>query len=96
MGRRFILVTTALLLGTSAASAQPPLRQSPDSQYTDTLYATDQHMSFSIRNTMIRWLGGVSVSREKENKDAQKDGWWGDPVTQIPQEMVQNQPVSER
>ena len=64
MGRRFTVVAVMPLLLASAAWAQAPATQPrSDSQYTETLYATDQHMGFSIRTTLVRWLGGVDVAK---------------------------------
>jgi hypothetical protein len=92
MGRRFIVLAVTFFLAVSAAWAQAPASQArQNSEYTDTLYATDQHMGFSIRNTMLRWLGGVSLARERDIKAAQKEGWWGEPVAQVPPELVRAQ-----
>jgi hypothetical protein len=84
-----------ILLGTSAAWGQSAAPQSNNSKYTDTVYATDQHMGFSIRNTVLRWLGGVDIATEKDSKAAAKEGWWGEPVAQVPPEMAQA-PKSDR
>jgi hypothetical protein len=91
MGRRFTLVAVTVLLGAGAAWAQNPAPQlsSSSSEYTDTVYATDQHMAFSIRNTLLHWLGGVSVAREKDFKASEKEGWWGEPVAQVSPELAQ-------
>ena len=89
MGRPFTAVVVTLVLGASAAWAQAPTSQTrQDSEYTDTLYATDQHMGFSIRTTLVRWLGGVDVARERDAKASEKEGWWGDPVPQVSPEVL--------
>ena len=95
MGRRFTVVAVTILLGASAAWGQDPAPRSSNSPYTETLYATDQHMGFSIRTTVIRWLGGVDVARERDAKAAKKEGWWGDPVAQVAPELAQA-PKSDR
>ena len=95
MGRQFTIVAVTIFLGASAAWAQDPAPRSNDSQHTDTVYATDQHMAFSIRTTVIRWLGGVDVARERDAKAAQKEDWWGEPVAQVPPELAQA-PKSDR
>jgi len=96
MGRRLTVVAITIFLGAGAVWAQSPAPQrSNDSEYTDTLYATDQHMGFSIRTTLVRWLGGVDVAREKDAKAAEKEGWWGEPVAQVPPELAQA-PKSDR
>ena len=90
MGRRLTVVAVTIFLGVSTAWAQSPAPQrSSDSEYTDTLYTSDQHMGFSIRTTLVRWLGGVDVAREKDAKAAEKEGWWGDPVPQISPDFAQ-------
>jgi hypothetical protein len=95
MGRRLTVAAVTVLLGAGAAWAQDPMLRSSDSQYTDTLYATNQHMGFSIRTTLIRWLGGVDVARERDAKASAKEGWWGDPVTQVSPGLAQA-PKSDR
>jgi hypothetical protein len=95
MGRRVNVVAVTILLGASAAWAQGPAPSRSDSPYTDTVYATDQHMSFSIRNAVIHWLGGVDVAKQRDIKAAQKEGWWGDPVAQVSPEVAQA-PKSDR
>jgi hypothetical protein len=45
-------------------------------------------MAFSIRTTVLRWLGGVDVAKERDARAAQKEGWWGDPVPQVSQETA--------
>jgi hypothetical protein len=96
MGRRLTVVAVTFLLGATAAWAQAPTSQPRgDSVYTDTLYATDQHMGFSIRNTVLRWLGGVDVARERDGRAAEREGWWGEPVAQVSPGVAQA-PKSER
>jgi hypothetical protein len=90
MWRPFSVVAVTFWIGTGAAWAQAPDSPAPrDSEYTDTLYATDQHMGFSIRNAVLRWLGGVDVARERDAKAAEKEGWWGEPVVQVSPELAQ-------
>jgi hypothetical protein len=97
MGRRITVVVATVFLGTGVAWAQSPApRNSPDSPYTDTVYATDQHMAFSIRNAVIHWLGGVDVAHDRDARAAEKEGWWGDPVAQVPPEMAQPPKSSDR
>ena len=97
MGRRITAVVATVFLGAGVAWAQSPApRNNPDSPYTDTVYATDQHMAFSIRNVVIHWLGGVDVAHERDARAAEKEGWWGDPVAQVPPEMAQPPKGSDR
>jgi hypothetical protein len=95
MGRRFTMVAATILLGASVASAQSPApRNASDSPYTDTVYTSDHHMGFSIRTTLVQWLGGVDVAREKDAKVSEKEGWWGEPIPQVPPEVAH--PKSDR
>jgi hypothetical protein len=92
MRRRFTVVAVTFILGAGAAWAQSPTSTfHSDSEYTDTLYATDQHMGFSIRTTLVRWLGGVDVAKERDTRAAKKEGWWGEPVPQVPPEMARSE-----
>lgn len=89
MGRRFTVVAVVPLVLAGAAWAQAPTAQPrSNSEYTETLYATDQHMGFSIRTTLVRWLGGVDVVKERDTKASEKEGWWGDSVLQVSPEAV--------
>ena len=49
-----------------------------------TLYATEYHMWFSIRTTLIDRLGGVPIVDPEEIRAAHKEQWWGDPVSTSP------------
>jgi hypothetical protein len=80
-----------LVLGAGLARAQEtttPLRDFTNRPVERTVYATDQHMAFSIRTSLIRWLGGVSVQRDRDVRAAQKEGWWGEAVPQVPPGVV--------
>src|SRR5262249_50184874 len=96
MGLRITAVVATIFLGASVASAQNAAPRSSDSPYTGTVYATDQHMAFSIRNALIHWLGGVDVVHERDVKAARKEGGWGARVAQIPPELAQVPKSSDR
>jgi hypothetical protein len=51
-------------------------------------------MAFSIRTTIVQWLGGVDVAREKDASASRKEGWWGESIPQVPPEMAY--PKSDR
>jgi hypothetical protein len=53
-----------------------------------TVYATDQHLSFSVRSSIIHWLGGVTVVKEHDLRSAERDRWWGESVPLIPAASV--------
>ena len=89
MGRRFAVVAVTLLLGSSVAWAQSaPPKNDPDSPYTDTVYTSDQHMGYSIRTNIVQWLGGVNLSRDRDTKASEKEGWWGEPAREVSPEQV--------
>ena len=54
----------------------------------ETVYATEQHMSFSVRSSLIHWLGGVTVVKQNDLRAAERDRWWGDSVPLIPADTV--------
>ncbi len=45
-----------------------------------TLYATDYHMWFSIRTTLIDRLGGVPIIDSEEIRAAHEEQWWGESI----------------
>jgi hypothetical protein len=55
---------------------------------TKTVYATEEHMSFSVRSSLIHWLGGVTVVKEHDLRSAERDRWWGKDVPLIPSDTV--------
>jgi hypothetical protein len=54
----------------------------------ETVYATDQHMAFSVRSSLIHWLGGVTVVKDHDVRSAERDRWWGRDVPLIPSETL--------
>ena len=45
-------------------------------------------MTFSVRTSLIHWLGGVTVVKEHDLRLAERDRWWGDTVPLIPSDTV--------
>ena len=45
-------------------------------------------MGYSIRTTIVQWLGGVNVTRERDVKASHKEGWWGEPAVEISPELA--------
>ncbi len=66
-------VVSALVLGSTPASAFME-------DMKESVYASNQHLGFSWRATMIKWLGGVPVVDEKELRTARQEAWWGEAV----------------
>jgi hypothetical protein len=48
----------------------------------------EEHMSFSVRSSLIHWLGGVTVVKEHDLRSAERDRWWGKDVPLIPSDTV--------
>lgn len=85
-----VLIAAALLLGPGVASAElfeqgerfmsePP---------KETVYATEHHMGFSMRASIIEWLGGVPIVDEQDLRAARRERWWGEDVPLLPPDAV--------
>jgi len=88
-----ILVTAvalAFVLGTGTVWAEPSgqedrfMKEVPK----ETVYATDDHMGFSMRSSMIDWLGGVTIVDQNDLRAAERERWWGSTVPLLPAEVV--------
>jgi len=81
----FAVLVGLVMLGGSvvlaAAQTQPP----PQDTSPETVYATEPHMWFSIRVSLIRLLGGTPVVQPQDVERAQQERWWGEPVPTEPQ-----------
>ncbi len=86
----FALLAAALLLGPMVASAElldqgerfmsePP---------KETVYATEHHMGFSMRASIIEWLGGVPIVDDHDLRAAERERWWGKGVPLLPPDAV--------
>jgi hypothetical protein len=89
-----IAATAAAVLVAGTAAAQNPgptaprPGPSPNGSDRTTVYATNRHMAFSIRTSVIRWLGGVAVPGDRDVRAAEKDAWWGQSVPRAPSDLV--------
>lgn len=45
-----------------------------------TVYATDHHLAYSVRTSLIQWLGGVPVASDRDRRAAEREQWWGQTV----------------
>ena len=76
MKRVFVVVAAGVLLAGGVARAEVSgsdsdrFMKDPPKQ---TVYATDQHMSFSVRTSLIHWLGGVTVVKEHDLRSAERE-----------------------
>ena len=53
-----------------------------------TQYASGDHLWFSWRSSMVRWLGGEPVPTVKEQHVAAQEGWWGETVRTPPSSLA--------
>ncbi len=85
-----VAVISALWLGGGGiASAQSSRHRDPFMEDPKTsVYATNAHMGFSLRVTLIRWLGGIPLVRHQELERSEHEGWWGNPVPQLPSDVL--------
>ncbi len=88
MKRAVVAAAAGIVLTASVAAAEvsgqaDPFMREPAKQ---TVYATDQHMGFSMRSSVIHWLGGVTLVEPSELRDAERDRWWGRDVPLVPAE----------
>lgn len=99
MRLQFTVGAVMLALATATAWAQGPAApvRDPSSQpVEETVYATDQHMGFSIRNSLIQWLGGVGITHPPEVEASKKDGWWGEQMPWVSLDVLQSQQQAQR
>lgn len=88
---RFMLtiLTAVLLAGAVPASAEVSGHEDRFMKdMKETVYATDQHMVFSIRSSLIRWLGGMPVADEADLRAARREKWWGKDVPVLTADTV--------
>ena len=75
----------AVTAARSAPAAPSHVAQSAPARPTrwvdrSTQYASGDHLWFSWRSSMVRWLGGQPVPTVKEQHVATQEGWWGETV----------------
>ncbi len=73
-------------LAWAEVSEQQDLRMNPPPK--ETVYATNHHMEFSFRSTMIHWLGGVAIVDENDLHASRREKWWGDDVPLLPADVI--------
>jgi hypothetical protein len=74
----------------STAAAAPKGVSSRPTRWTErpTQYASGDHLWFSWRSSMVRWLGGQPVPTMKEERTASREGWWGETVNTPPSTLA--------
>lgn len=90
-----ILVTAAVVafvIGAGTAWAEPSEQENRNRFIKDdpkeTVYATDGHLGFSVRASLIDWLGGVTVVDQNDLRAAERERWWGASIPLLPAERV--------
>jgi hypothetical protein len=52
----------------------------------ESVYATEHHMGYSMRASVIDWLGGATITDENDLRASERQKWWGDDVPVLPAE----------
>lgn len=85
MKARIAIAAVALLTSTGTAWADELFMKGPPKE---TVYATTHHMGFSMRVTVIGWLGGVAIVDERDLRSSEKEKWWGETVPLLPPDLL--------
>lgn len=88
--KSLVAVAVGMILGAGVAWGEPSGQPDPFMKDApkETVYATDDHMGFSVRSTLIDWLGGVTIVDENDLRSADRDRWWGVDVPLLPADVV--------
>jgi len=81
-------VTAAPVASTAAPAPKGASTQPARWRDRPTQYASGDHLWFSWRSSMVRWLGGQPVPTMKEARTASAEGWWGEPVNMPPSTLA--------
>ncbi|HEV8673703.1 MAG TPA: hypothetical protein VGX21_06635 [Methylomirabilota bacterium] len=91
MPRLAVAVVVAALIW-PAGLARAEVSGQPDTFMKDppgeTVYATEHHMGFSLRSSIITWLGGLTIVDDGDLRAAVREQWWGDDVPLVPPDAV--------
>jgi hypothetical protein len=90
---RFAVPIAALtvLLSIQGDPANPPTpseEQFLQGDPSKTVYATNHHMGFSLRSSVIHWLGGVPIVDERDLRSSEREKWWGAQVPLLSEEAL--------
>jgi hypothetical protein len=74
----------------ATATPAPTVASARPTRWTErsTQYASGEHLWFSWRTSMVRWLGGQPVPTVKEQHAAAREGWWGETVNTPPSALA--------
>lgn len=83
-------IATPTAEAVTAAAPAPKVAPAQPTRWTErpTQYASGDHLWFSWRSSMVRWLGGQPVPTVKEQHASAREGWWGEPVTTPPSSLA--------
>jgi hypothetical protein len=80
-----LVVAGLTVLGSAPAWAGPGDYGDPFMKdLNETVYATNHHMAFSMRSSVIRWLGGLPIVDDRDVRAAERERWWGPAVPNLP------------
>jgi hypothetical protein len=80
-----VVVTGSMLAGPTVAAAGPGHVDSfMNPPPSESAYATAGHLGYSWRATLIYWLGGATITDQRELRRSEREKWWGDSVPLIP------------
>ena len=70
----------------ATAATPAPTARPPAVKWTErsTQYASGDHLWFSWRSSMVRWMGGQPVPTVKDVRTSAQQGWWGETVNTPP------------
>src|SRR5262249_47597994 len=74
----------------STAAPAPKVASSRPTRWIDrpTQYASGDHLWFSWRSSMVRWMGGQPVPTVKDVRTSAREGWWGETVNTPPSSVA--------
>jgi hypothetical protein len=90
MKRALAIVAGTVLLGGGLARAEVSGLQDSfmNPPPEETVYATEHHMAYSMRSSVIYWFGGATVTDEQDLKAAERQKWWGDDIPVLPASVL--------
>jgi hypothetical protein len=90
-------MTKRVLAAVAAISCLGGVAVAADSRHGDsfmnpppkeTVYATNHHLGFSWRASLIYWLGGATITDEGDLRASQREKWWGRDIPLLPADAL--------
>ncbi len=82
------VATVSAALGPAGAEVLEPPESFVPPPPKDTVYATDHHMGFSLRSSVVYWFGGAPIVDANDLRASQRERWWGEDVPLLPGEVL--------